>query len=140
MRSPTLSSASSPRGSGYGLPPADTGNPLLDWISNALTVGIHLERRFDPFVRPTFDALLRDKLSDVVTTAINARRTDEGYQLAEERTQPDEEAHLDDIINSFTLQMRRLWNPGSFERGGNTKTHGIVRGEFIVRDDLPPHM
>ena len=34
----------------------------------------------------------------------------------------------------------RLWNPGYFERGGNTKTHGIVRAEFTVRDDLPENM
>ena len=30
--------------------------------------------------------------------------------------------------------MRLLWKPGAFERGGNTKTHGIVRGEFIVHE------
>jgi hypothetical protein len=36
--------------------------------------------------------------------------------------------------------MRKLWNPGYFERGGNSKTHGIVRAEFIVRDDLPEHL
>ena len=36
--------------------------------------------------------------------------------------------------------MRGLWKPGGFERGGNTKTHGIVRGEFIVHDDLPPQL
>ena len=34
--------------------------------------------------------------------------------------------------------MRGLWKPGAFERGGNTKTHGIVRAEFIVHDGLPP--
>jgi hypothetical protein len=34
--------------------------------------------------------------------------------------------------------MRLLWKPGGFERGGNTKTQGIVRGEFIVHDNLPP--
>ncbi|PYJ03371.1 MAG: hypothetical protein DMF00_00235 [Verrucomicrobia bacterium] len=33
--------------------------------------------------------------------------------------------------------MRLLWKPGGFERGGNTKTHGIVRGEFVVHDNLP---
>ena len=33
--------------------------------------------------------------------------------------------------------MRGLWQPGRMERGGNTKTHGIVRGEFIVHDNLP---
>lgn len=49
-----------------------------------------------------------------------------------------EEEFLDSIIASFHTQMRDLWKPGKFERGGNTKTHGIVRGEFIVHDDLPP--
>ena len=33
-----------------------------------------------------------------------------------------------------------LWKPGAFERGGNTKTHGIVRGEFIVHDNLPAEL
>ncbi len=33
--------------------------------------------------------------------------------------------------------MRGLWKPGGMERGGNTKTHGIVRGEFIIHDQLP---
>ena len=37
-------------------------------------------------------------------------------------------------------QMRKLWKPGGFERGGNTKTHAVVRAEFIVREDLPEHM
>ena len=36
--------------------------------------------------------------------------------------------------------MRLLWKPGGFERGGNTKTHGIVRGEFTVHDNLPPEL
>jgi hypothetical protein len=71
---------------------------------------------------------------------MNARRTDEGYTLAEERIQPNEEHDIQAIIDAFNAQMRRLWNPGYFERGGNTKTHGVVRAEFIVRDDLPAHM
>src|SRR3981081_62894 len=127
-------------GSGYGVPPADTGNPVLNWISDTLTSFVRAERRIDPFVRPAFDALFRDRLSELITNLINARRKDEGYKLAEERTQPNEEENLQDIINSFNAQMRRLWNPGYFERGGNTKTHGVLRAEFIVRDDLPEHM
>jgi hypothetical protein len=50
---------------------------------------------------------------------------------------PDEEAYLESIIASFRTQMQLLWKPGGFERGGNTKTHGIVRGEFVVHDNLP---
>ena len=127
-------------GPGYGMPPADTGNPILNWISDSLLGVVHAERRIDPFFRPWFDALLRERLSDVVTELINKRRKDEGYRLAEERTQPDEEAHLQDIIDTFNAQMRRLWNPGYFERGGNTKTHALVRAEFTVRDDVPAHL
>jgi hypothetical protein len=127
-------------GPGYGMPPADTGNRLLNLISDASLLGVHLERRIDPVFRPAFDAFLRDPLSELTTHVINLRRKDEGYQLAEERIQPDEEAHTQDIINSFNAQMRKLWNPGYFERGGNSKTHGIVRAEFIVRDDLPEHL
>jgi len=33
--------------------------------------------------------------------------------------------------------MRDHYRPGTFERAGNTKTHGVVRGEFVVRDDVP---
>jgi hypothetical protein len=127
-------------GIGYGLPPADTGNRVLDWISGVLTKVVHAERRIDPFFRPAFDALFRDRLSELVTGLINARRQRDGLGLAEERIQADEEAYVDDIIKSFNAQMRRLWNPGHFERGGNTKTHGIVRAEFIVGDDFPENM
>ena len=127
-------------GPGYGMPAADTGNPVLNLISDTLLALVHAERRIDPFIRPWFDALLRERLSELVTDLINKRRTDEGYLLAEERIQPDEEAHLQDIIDAFTAQMRRLWNPGHFQRGGNTKTHGVVRAEFTVRDDLPQHL
>lgn len=139
-REATTEGAPSLHGSGFGLPPADTGSRVLDWINGLLAGLIHLERRFDPFFRPGFDALFREPLSGLTTRLINLRRRDDGLQLAEERIQPDEEAHLQDIIDTFKAQMRKLWNPGYFERGGNTKTHGIVRAEFTVRDDLPEHM
>ena len=122
------------------MPLADTGNPVLDGINNTLLHLVQSERRVDPFFRPWFDALLRDRLSQWVTDLKNKRRTDEGLRLAEERIPPWEEAALQDIIDSFNAQMRRLWNPGYFERGGNTKTHGVVRAEFVVRDDVPAHV
>jgi hypothetical protein len=103
-------------------------------------LAVQIERRFDPFFRPLFDRLFRDALSSGTTALINLKRRNEHLALAEEKIQPNEEANLQSIIDSFTAQMTRLWNPGYFERGGNTKTHGLVRGEFTVRDDLPEHM
>lgn len=109
-------------------------------MADASTKLVHLERRFDPFIRPAFDALLRDPLTNLATTLINWRRPNEGLKIAEEKLQPNEEAYLDSIVQSFEAQLRGLWQPGRFERGGNTKTHGIVRAEFIVHDNLPPQL
>lgn len=122
------------------LPKANTGSAVLNWLSDASTSLVHLERRFDPFFRPAFDAILRDPLTSFANALINAGRSNDGLKLAEEKPLPDEEACVDSIIDSFGKQMRLLWKPGGFERGGNTKTHGIVRGEFIVHDDLPVEM
>jgi len=120
------------------VPRADTGSVLLDWLADTSTFLLQMERRIDPWIRPPFDALLRDPLARLVTALINWQRRDEGLRLAEEKPLPDETAHLDAIISTFSQQMQKLWKPGGMERGGNTKTHGIVRGEFIVHDDIPP--
>jgi hypothetical protein len=122
------------------LPKANTGSRLLNWLADTSTALVHLERRFDPLYRPAFDAVLRDPIASFVTALINRRRPNDGLKIAEEKPLPDEEAHLASIVDSFEKQMRLLWQPGKFERGGNTKTHGIVRGEFIVHDNLPAEL
>ena len=125
---------------GYGLPPANTGNWLLDRLSNASIAFVHLERRFDPFFRPLFDALFRELLTNIANGFINLGRTRDNMKIAEERPEPGEEQYLDDIIKYMAEQMEGLWKRGDYQRGGNTKTQGIVRAEFIVRDDLPDNM
>jgi hypothetical protein len=122
------------------IPKANTGSGFLNWLADTSTVLVHLERRFDPLFRPAFDAVLRDPLAGLVTALINWGRPSEGLKIAEEKPMPDEEAYLDSIIASFEKQMRGLWKPGEFERGGNTKTHGIVRAEFRVHDNLPAEL
>jgi hypothetical protein len=118
-------------------PRADTGSVLLNFISDFFNALLRFERRFDPWLRPPFDAVLRDPLAKLTTALINFQRQNEGLKIAEEKPLPDEEEFLNSIISTFEQQMRKLWKPGGFERGGNTKTHGIVRGEFIVHDNLP---
>jgi hypothetical protein len=140
MRPSDTPHPSSAHGPGFGLPPANTGNPALNLLSGFLARLIHLERRIDPLFRPGFDWLLREPLTRLTTRLINWQRKDVGLKLAEEMIQPDEEAHLQDIIDTFHAQLRGLWTPGYFERGGNTKTHGIVRGELTIRDDLPDQL
>ena len=122
------------------VPRANTGSALKNWVSDTLLALVQLERRFDPFVRPAFDAVLRDPIARIVTALINAQRPNEGLKIAEERLLPGEEEFVDSIIASFQQQMRALWKPGGFERGGNTKTQGVVRGEFIVHEGLPENL
>ena len=119
------------------VPPADTGSALRNWVSDTLLRLIQAERRIDPFIRPAFDAVLRDPLARLTTALINAQRRNEGLKIAEERLLPGEEEFVDSIIESFRQQSARLWKPGGVERGGNTKTQGIVRAEFIVHEGLP---
>lgn len=119
------------------VPPANTGSAVLNWISDTSLRLVQLQRRIDPWMRPAFDAVLRDPITSLTTALINWQRRNERLKIAEERVQPDEEISLQSIIDTFQKQMRGLWKPGGFERGGNTKTHGIVRAEFIVHDGLP---
>jgi hypothetical protein len=121
-------------------PRADTGSVFLNRLNDLVMFLMHLERRFDPFLRPAFDAVLRDPIARLTTALINRKRPNEGLRPAEEKALPDEEAYLASIISSFEQQMRGLWKPGGFERGGNTKTHGIVRGEFVVHQNLPTRL
>ena len=122
------------------VPRADTGSAVLNWLSDASLALLQFERRFDPFFRPAFDALLRDPIAALTTALINRQRPNLGLKIAEERPLPSEEAYVDSIISTFQEQMRKLWRPGGFERGGNTKTHGIVRAEFIVHGDLSANL
>ena len=122
------------------IPRANTGSALLNFIADTSTKLVHLERRFDPFFRPLFDGVLKHPLELFVTWLMNLRRPNERLNIAEERPIPNEESYVDSIIDSFDKQMRLLWKPGGFERGGNTKTQGILRAEFIVHDNLPPQL
>jgi hypothetical protein len=119
------------------VPQANTGSWWRNALQDSLTRLVQLERRIDPLFRPAFDATLRDSVARLVTAQINRSRPATRLQLAEEQIQPGEAEALQSIIDSFKQQMSGLWKPGRFERGGNTKTHGIVRGELIVRDGLP---
>src|SRR6476619_1944121 len=98
---------------------------LLKAIHRTLEAGLHVERRFEPFFRRGLNRLTREPTAARGQYLINIHRPDEGLQLAEERIDPDEEASLQSIIDSFAGYMLRTYKPGGFERGGNTKTHGI---------------
>ncbi|HXJ03012.1 MAG TPA: Dyp-type peroxidase [Micropepsaceae bacterium] len=97
-------------------------------------------RRFDPFYRPFFNRVLREPIAAVVQAFINWGRPNQGLALAEEKLMPGEKEALASIIRDMGNYMRAMYKPGTFLRVGNTKTHGVVRGEVIIRDDIPAHI
>ena len=68
------------------VPPANTGSKLLDFISDTALAFIQFERRFDPFFRPAFDAVLRDPLARFVTF-VNTPEPDPHLVYVRERGQ-----------------------------------------------------
>jgi hypothetical protein len=113
---------------------------MLQALHKLMVSLLEVERRLEPFFRPALNHVVREPVSALVQALINWRREDEHLGLAEEKIYPWEEQALDDIIDLMAKQMRRRFTPGKFERGGNTKTHGLVRATVTIRDDLPERM
>lgn len=114
-------------------------NCILMAIHRFLLQLLYLERRLEPPFRPAWNAVFREPGVRLVQFLINLRRKNEGLKIAEERIDPDEEQSLNDIIDLMADQMRGRFKPGGYERGGNTKTHGVLKATVTVRDDIPEH-
>ena len=113
---------------------------ILRTVHRGMETAMHIERRFEPFFRPALNRLTREPTAWIIQYLINRKRPNDGLGLAEEKIFPWEGQALDDIIDLMADQMRGHFKPGGYERGGNTKTHGIVRATVTVRDDLPEHL
>ena len=96
-----------------------------------------LERRTEFLYRPWFDRWLRPRLFSAAQALQNALRKDEHLRLAEERLLPGEEQITREIVGELAKFTRENWLPGAAQRFGNTKTFGMLRGEFSVLPDLP---
>ena len=106
----------------------------------ALQIGLHVERRLEPFFRPALNRIAREPVARLVQRLKNRKRPDLELALAEEKLFDWEDDSLQAIIDEMREQMKLHFQPGAYERGGNTKTHGLVRATFTVRDDLPDHL
>ncbi len=113
---------------------------MLRLLHRLLVRVLEVERRLEPFFRPQLNYLLREPSAKLLQYLINRNRPDLGLDIAEEKVFEWEEQALDDIIQLMADQMRGHFRPGHYERGGNTKTHGLVRATVTIRDDLPAHL
>jgi len=112
-------------------------NRILKLIHQFLLQLLYFERRLEPWFRPQWNTLFREPGVRAVQYLINRKRQNEGLKIAEEKFAPDEEDSLNNIIDQMADQMRGRFKPGGYERGGNTKTHGVVRATVTIHDNLP---
>jgi hypothetical protein len=99
-----------------------------------------VERRFEFLYRRWFDRWLRPPLFAAAQWLQNLFRRNEHLELAQERLLQDEDRLVQEVIDEIALFMRENWLPGAVQRFGNTKTYGVLRAEFTVRDDVPERL
>src|SRR6476620_5813950 len=109
-------------------------------LSDLFLCAWRIERRFEFLWRPRFDGWLRPSLFRFLQAVQNLLRRNEHLELAQEKPLVDEERYLQDIIATLTRFTRENWTPGSVQRFGNTKTFGVLRGEFAILPDLPANL
>ena len=99
-----------------------------------------LERRGEFLYRPQFDRWCRPALFSLAQSWQNSRRPDEHLPLVQETLLPDEDELTRAIIDELAKFTRENWLPGGAQRFGNTKTFGVLRGEFTVLPGLPANL
>ncbi len=100
----------------------------------------YFERRIDPYYRDTFDKIFREPISALVQALINLRRKDDHLQIGEEKLLPNEKEITDSIIEQMSMFTRKHYVHSFALRVGNTKTYGVIRGEFEVLPDLADNL
>ena len=99
-----------------------------------------LERRTEFLYRPQFDRWCRPALFSWAQAWQNSRRPDQHLPRVQETPLPDEEQLTRAIIDELAKFTRENWLPGGAQRFGNTKTFGVLRGEFSVLAGLPANL
>ncbi len=113
-----------------------TLRPLSD-----LGIGLWLvERRTEFLWRNHFDRLLRPPVFAAAQALLNVQRRNQHLAIAEEQRLPDEDRYTREITDEIAKFIRQTWVPGGAQRFGNTKTYGVVRGEFTVLPGVPKHL
>lgn len=109
-------------------------------INDLFLALFYFERRIDPYYRDTFDKIFREPISALAQALINLRRKDDLLQIGEEKLLPNEKEITDSIIEQMSMFTRKHYAHSFALRVGNTKTYGVIRGEFEVLPDLADNL
>jgi hypothetical protein len=106
-------------------------------LNNAILDLVALEHRIDPYFRDAFNAVLQRPLVEVTQFLLRLTHSNPETKLCEERPVDGEAEITQQIKDQMARFTEGEYHGRIAERAGNTKTYGVVRAEFLVREDVP---
>jgi hypothetical protein len=119
----------------FRLPVARGIGPRLNDLFVSLLAAEH---RIDPYFRDAFDRAFQRPLVNIAQALLRRLHANPETTLCQEVPIDGEEQITDEIIRNMTQFTHEEYAHRIAERAGNTKTYGVVRGDFTVRDALDP--
>lgn len=107
------------------------------FINDRIDAFIKLMRRFQPGWRDAFDDVFREPIFALMQVLVNLGRRNERLALTEEKLLPDEEEITRQITEQMCAFMSKHYQHTVALRAGNTKTHGLLKADFIILPNLP---
>ena len=107
-------------------------------INEAVLELVALEHRVDPYFRDALDKIFQRPLAELTQLLLRLLHHNDETSLCQEISIPGEEEITHQITDAMARFTEREYQGRIAERAGNTKTYGVVRGEFRVREDIPP--
>lgn len=106
-------------------------------VNNAILSLVALEHRIDPYFRDAFDAAFQRPLSGFAQRLLRLSHGSHETRLCQEIPIAGEESITAAIIGHMSRFTEREYSGRTAERAGNTKTYGVVRGNFQILSGLP---
>lgn len=106
-------------------------------FNDAVLSLVTLEHRFDPYFRDAFNWLFQRPIVEVAQLLLRVLHRNPETRLCQEIPVAGENEITAAIKNAMSLYTEREYQGRIAERAGNTKTYGVVRGEFRVLDNIP---
>lgn len=113
--------------------PSKLGPRFNDAVIGLVT----LEHRVDPYFRDAFNWLFQRPIVEIAQLLLRILHKNPETRLCEEIPLAEEAAITSSIEDAMARFTKREYEGRIAERAGNTKTYGVVRGEFRVLEDIP---
>lgn len=106
-------------------------------FNDAVLSLVTFEHCFDPYFRDAFNWLFQRPIVELAQLLLRILHRNPETRLCQEIPVPGEDAITAGIKDAMSRYTEREYQGRIAERAGNTKTYGVVRGEFRVLDNIP---